>query len=94
MDRDSLEQLLTPITADGDPTSYPVRVAVLPDGVRPEPDDWHTAAWVTEGGVHYASLLVGPGGAVEPDPGAYRTWTEITAPPEKPVLMSPRFWIA
>lgn len=93
MDRDSLEKLLTPITASGDPSSYAVRVAVLPDGVRPEADDWHTASWLTVDGVHHAVLLVGPSGVLELDPGVYRTWTEITAPPEKPVIPSARFQI-
>ncbi|MGW6946173.1 hypothetical protein ACWGHD_04520 [Streptomyces xanthophaeus] len=93
VDRSSLEEILTPITASSDPSGYAVRVAVLPDGERPEAGDWHTASWRTIGGIHYATLLVGPGGAVEPGPGTYRTWTEITAPPEKPVVASPRFQI-
>ena len=93
MDRSSLEELLTPIISTSDPTSYSVRVAVLPDGDRPEAGDWHTAEWKTIDGVHHASLLVGPSGVVELGPGAYRAWVEITAPPEKPVVTSPRFSI-
>lgn len=93
MDRSSLEELLTPVTASSDPSSYTVRVAVLPDGARPEAGDWHTGSWRTLDGVHYAALLVGPGGVVDLDPGTYRTWIEITAPPEKPVIASPRFQI-
>ncbi|MFE0647487.1 hypothetical protein ACFVZH_02700 [Streptomyces sp. NPDC059534] len=93
MDRSSLEELLTPITTADDPTGFGVRVAVLPDGDRPEAGDWHNAEWVTIGGTPHASLLVGPGGAVELGPGVYRTWIEITAAPEKPVLRSSRFQI-
>lgn len=94
MDRSSLEELLTPIEAgSGDPSAYPVRVALLADGVRPTAPDWHTATWTTQDGVHYAVLLVGPGGVVTPQPGVYRTWTEITATPEKPVVISARFTI-
>ncbi|APE21396.1 MULTISPECIES: hypothetical protein [Streptomyces] len=93
MDRSSLEELLTPINSASDPTSYSVRVAVLLDGERPEASDWHVAEWRTVDGVHHAALLVGPGGAVELGPGAYRVWAEITAPPEKPVVASPRFSI-
>lgn len=93
MDRDSLEKLLTPIAASSDPTSYSVRVAVLPEGERPEEADWHAATWLTVDGIPHVALLVGPGGAVDLPPGVYRTWTEITAPPEKPVLTSPRFQI-
>ncbi|KAA6216401.1 hypothetical protein [Streptomyces filamentosus] len=94
MDRSSLQELLTPITARTDPTAYSVRVAVLPDGARPETGDWHTAEWHTIDGLPYAGILVGPGGAVQLQPGFYRTWVEITAPPEKPVVTSPRFRIA
>jgi len=93
VDRSSLEELLTPITTSSDPTSYSVRVAVLPDGDRPEAGDWHAAEWRTVDGTPHASLLVGPGGAVQLDPGVYRTWIEITAPPEKPVIRSARFQI-
>lgn len=93
MDRSSLEELLTPITASADPTAYGVRVAVIPDGVRPQAADWHTATWVTIGGIPHAVLLVGPGGVIELEPGTYRTWAEITAPPEKPVLVSTPFAI-
>ncbi|MFJ6579258.1 hypothetical protein ACIQMY_25265 [Streptomyces sp. NPDC091368] len=93
MDRSSLEALLTPIVTADDPTGFAVRVAVLPDGDRPAPGDWHEAEWVTIGGTPYASLLVGPGGVVQLGPGAYRAWVEITAPPEKPVARSPRFYV-
>ncbi|MFE6815251.1 hypothetical protein [Streptomyces sp. NPDC057677] len=93
MDRSSLEQLLTPITSADDPTGFAVRVAVLPDGDRPEAGDWHTAEWLTVDGKPHASLLVGPGGVVQLTPGVYRVWVEITAPPEKPVAASPRFHI-
>lgn len=93
MDHSSLQELLTPITARTDPTSYSVRVAVLPDGQRPEAGDWHDAEWLTLYGTPYASLLVGPGGAVELASGAYRAWVEITAPPEKPVVVSPPFQV-
>lgn len=93
MDRASLEKLSTPITADGDPTSYAIRVAVLPDGARPASGDWHVAEWVTRGGVPHASILVGPTSGIDLEPGTYRTWVEITAPPEKPVVRSERFTI-
>ncbi|MFB7605277.1 hypothetical protein [Streptomyces gardneri] len=93
MDRSSLEQLLTPIAASSDPTGLAVRVAVLPDGQRPEASDWHTAEWVTIDGIPHASVLIGPGGAIQLTPGVYRAWVEITAPPEKPVAASPRFQI-
>jgi hypothetical protein len=93
VDHSSLQELFTPVTARTDPTDYDVRVAVIPDGMRPEPDDWHDAEWVTIGGTPHASLLVGPSGAVQVSRGLYRAWVEITAPPEKPVVVSPPFQI-
>jgi hypothetical protein len=93
MDRSSLQELLTPVTTTTDPTVYSVRVAVILDGQRPEESDWHTAEWTTYGGAPHASLLVGPGGAVQLNADAYRAWVEITAPPEKPVVFSPLFHV-
>jgi hypothetical protein len=93
VDRSSLEELLTPIVSASDPTAYSVRVAVLPDGERPGAGDWHDAGWKTVDGIPHATLLVGPGGVVELRLGAYRVWVEITAPPEKPVVASPRFQV-
>jgi hypothetical protein len=91
VDHSSLQELLTPVTARTDPTGYAVRIAVVPDGQRPEVDDWHDAEWTTINGTPHASLLIGPGGHVQLAPGVYRAWIEITAPPEKPVVASPRF---
>jgi len=93
VDRSSLEELLTPITSADDPTAYSVRVAVLPDGDRPQAGDWHDAEWVTIDGTPHARLLVGPGGAVQLNAGAHRAWVEITAPPEKPVVVSGPFQV-
>ncbi|WP_435610050.1 hypothetical protein [Streptomyces sp. C10-9-1] len=94
MDRDSLEEVLTPITAAvGDPTDFDVRVALVAVGARPTEDDWHPASWTTQDGIPHSVLLVGPGGTVDPGPGTYRTWTEITAAPEKPVLLGGRLHI-
>jgi hypothetical protein len=72
----------------GDPTTYPVQMAVLPVGHDPDDADWHTATWDTDAdGLPVTKLLVGPdGGAVEPVPGRYRDWVTIDAPPEHPVL--------
>lgn len=80
----------------GDPTAYPVQMAVVPVGHEPEDTDWHTATWGTDStGQTIARLLVGPdGGAVAPGPGRYRTWVAIDAPPEHPVLDTPPFEIS
>lgn len=93
MDRASLEMLSTPISSGSDPTSYAIRVAVKPDGVRPALGDWHTAEWIMHGGVPHAVVLVGPGSDIELEPGLYRTWVEISATPEKPIVVSEHFAI-
>ncbi|MFJ6073690.1 hypothetical protein ACIQFU_23085 [Streptomyces sp. NPDC093065] len=94
MERESLEYLKTPVGVDGtDPTGYAVHVALLEDGLRPGPGDWHPAAWETGPDGPLAVLLVGPGGVLDPGPGTYRTWIKITATPEVPVVKSPRFQI-
>jgi hypothetical protein len=80
----------------GDPTAYPVQMAVVPVGHEPDDADWHTATWGTDSaGQTVAKLLVGPdGGAVAPGPGRYRAWVAIDAPPEHPVLDTPPFEIS
>ncbi|MCM8548903.1 hypothetical protein [Streptomyces sp. STCH 565 A] len=94
MERESLEYLKTPLTVVGDdPTGYAVHVALLEDGARPEPDDWHPAAWEATPTGPAAVLLVGPGAVVDPGPGTYRTWVKVVATPEVPIVKSPRFQI-
>ncbi|WP_406325816.1 hypothetical protein OG784_12845 [Streptomyces sp. NBC_01617] len=85
---------MTPVRAgSGDPSAYPVQIALLADEERPTDEDWHNATWDTDGGETVAVLLVGPAGAVDPGPGSYRTWVKITAAPEVPVIKSARFQI-
>jgi hypothetical protein len=95
VERESSEYLLTPVTAGaGDPAGYTVEIAVLEDGARPQSGDWHAAAWGVDDGRPVAMILIGPGGVIDPGPGAYRTWVRIQAPPEVPVIKSPRFTIS
>lgn len=92
MDRASTEHLMTPVTAtSGNPSTYPVQVAVVPDTDRPADADWHEAAWTITSDGTYATLLVGPAGVINPGPGTFRAWIKITAPPEQPVIPSARF---
>lgn len=94
MQRESLERIMTPVRAgSGDPTVYPVQVALLADAERPTGEDWHDATWDTDGGETVAVLLVGPASVIDPGPGSYRTWVKITATPEVPVIKSARFQI-
>ena len=95
MERESSEYLMTPVTAgSGDPAAFTVEIAVLEDGERPEAGDWHDASWGVDNGHPVAMILIGPDGAVNPGPGTYRTWVRIQAPPERPVIKSPRFTIS
>jgi hypothetical protein len=94
VDRASTEHLMTPVTAtSGDPSTYPVQVAVVPADERPTDTDWHDATWTTSGSETFATLLVGPSGTVNPGPGTFRTWVKLTATPEVPVIPSARFEI-
>jgi hypothetical protein len=94
MDRDGTELLQLPVYADTDPSSYPVRIAILPPGERPTTGDWHTAAWATVNGIPHAQLLIGPdGGAITLGPGTWTPWIDITATPEHPHLEGVAFSI-
>ena len=94
MDRDSTELLQLPVHADTDPTGYPVRIALLPPGDRPDTGDWHTATWTTIGAVPHAQLLIGPdGGALTLTAGYWRPWIDIDADPEHPVIAGPNITI-
>lgn len=94
MDRGSTEYIQVPITSDASPTTYTVRMAVLPVGQRPVDADWHTATWITIGGVPHAQLLVGPdGGALTLGAGPYVPWVAIDANPEHPIVDGPSLTI-
>jgi hypothetical protein len=87
MDRDSTELLPLPIYTDTDPTSSPVRIAILPPGQRPTAGDWHTATWTTIDGTPHAQIMVGPdGGAITLNAGTWQPWIDITATPEHPLI--------
>lgn len=83
------------VSAAADPTSLLVSMAVMPYGVEPEPGDFKTAAWLTEGGTHYAVALLGQTGTgIGPlAEGIYRSWVKVTATPEIPVLSSTNYLV-
>lgn len=83
------------ITAAEDPTGLSVSMAVMPYGDEPEAADFKTAAWLTEGGRHFAIVLIGDpatgiGALVE---GIYKSWVKITDIPEIPVLESTNYLV-
>lgn len=75
-----------------DPSAYPVALAAVPfvdPLVPPEPTSplWRPGTWGGVGVEWYAIALFGPGstgGAL--DPGRYRPWVRITAPPATPII--------
>lgn len=88
----SLQWVTFPITADLDPTAWPIEVAVGP--VEPdEPDTgWVAAEWdgaAVERCDRFEAVgrfLSGPGGDIEPDEGRVKLWARVTTPDETPVI--------
>jgi hypothetical protein len=83
------------VTAQDDPTLLPVSMAVMLYGEEPEAADFKTAAWLTENGKHYATILIGQTGTgigplVE---GIYKSWVKVTDTPEIPVLESVNYLV-
>lgn len=83
-DRDSLEYLTVDVTADVVVTD--VDLAIAPLSARPS--SW-TAASLSGA---TASVLVGPGGTVELEPGyypyTYNVWVRVNDTPEVPVMLA------
>lgn len=79
-----------PDDLDGPLTGYPCEAALIADdGTEPQESDWHTAEWI--GGK--VSLMIGPGGALDPGEGDWMAFARITAGQEQPVLKSGRVTI-
>lgn len=83
------------VTAQDDPTSLPVSMAVMPYGEEPEAADFKTAAWLTENERHYAVVLIGQvgSGIGALTEGIYKSWVKVTDTPEIPVLESVNFLV-
>jgi hypothetical protein len=67
------------------PTTVPVSMAFMEDGVEPGSSDWNAGIWdtdaTTDPPTYYALCLIGPGGVVLGD-GQYRVWTRVEDTPE------------
>lgn len=66
------------------PPGSTVEIAFVPRATRPDPDgsSFHPAAWTTIGGRPCASILVGPDGELELEPGIVDVWARVDAAPE------------
>lgn len=83
------------VTAAENPTSLPVSIAVKLYGIEPEAADFKTAAWITEAGKYYATILIGQAGTgigvLTED--IYKSWVKVTDTPEIPVLESTNYLV-
>ena len=73
-----------------DITAYPVRMAVVEEGIHPGDDDYVTADWETIHGRTYATVLVGPGSDIvlALTDEVYIPWVKVNAGVEYPELKS------
>lgn len=71
-----------------DPTTLPVKVAVIAPGADPAPADFVTAAWVTVDGLPHATVLWQTAVTSAQPHTVYAAWMQITSTPEVPVLYS------
>lgn len=91
----SLQDVLWPVPATKlgasfDPTADVVRLAFKPVGVAPVSGDFVTGFWETwANGVHYAGVLIGPGGTIALQLGSYTVFVKVTDSPEIPVMQAP-----
>lgn len=66
------------------PTSKTVQLAFPVSGQAPA--TWVDGTWETTPSQYLARALVGPGGAIQLDPGTYDVYVKITDDPEIPVV--------
>lgn len=69
-----------------DPTTLPVKIAIVAPGTDPVSGDYVTAAWTTEGGVTYARVLWQTAVPAAAAHSFYDAWLKITSSPEVPVI--------
>jgi hypothetical protein len=87
----SREWIEFPISAEADPTSFPVEVALVPTGTIPLEADYRAASWGLGGGpdVWGARLLIGDAGSnTDYDVGVYDAFVRIDSGAEEPILFA------
>lgn len=73
-----------------DVTVYPVELAVVEEHMRPEDADYADGAWEMISGTAYATVLLGPNGAIQlaETDEFYVPWVRLTIGSEKPEFKS------
>lgn len=87
--RETKEYVHVVVSGDTDLTALPVKMAVLPYGVRPVEADWQAAEWDTDAdGNTIAKIKIGPGTAFDfsASPGTKIPWVQVTTSEEAPVM--------
>jgi hypothetical protein len=76
--------------AKHDPTGDVVKFAFMPNQVQvPQSSDWKTGSWESSSSILYpykARCLIGPNGVINPAPGDYVVYLQVTDNPEVPVV--------
>ena len=83
----SVEYVYVPVTANVDLDEQPVTFAFVPGNAAPTgATSWAVGVWVGEvAPVRTARVLIGPGTAVELQPGEFSVWVRVDDDPEEPV---------
>jgi hypothetical protein len=95
-DRLSLDEFMIPVQViipeggNADPTTDVVQFQFVNGGLparsHPTEGGWVDGFWITRAaGTILACVLVGPGGAVELDPGTWAAWMRVVDNPTVPV---------
>lgn len=87
--RETKEYVHVVVSGDTDLTALPVKMAVLPYGVRPVEADWQAAEWDTDtDGSTIVKIRIGPGTTFDfsTSPGPKVPWVRVTTSQETPVL--------
>lgn len=86
------EYVLVPLTewsgSVANPTTLPVKVAIIEPGSPPDTGDFVAATWVTVDGEYNASVLWQTAVTSAQPHTTYATWMQVTSTPEVPVLYS------
>lgn len=74
------------VTVDGAVTTTNIKIAILPNGIRPTAPDWKTPDVDPDPPATAPGAMVGPGTTFVLAHGLYGIWVQITDTPEIPVI--------